>query len=744
MKNRPLLSGCLSGFLLISLCIIMGGARFVKELRPSVLEEVIERKAVVRLYGQIYDIDVKDQYQIIYLKNNSIIYQNKSFEESKILIYDETKLNIEIGNQIEVSGELSIFERERNPGNFNQKLYYQKQGMHASVWASRIIVVNENVSRFKNSLYNFRIQWKEMLLDILGKEDGAVLAAMLLAEKSGMNEEMKELYQVNGIGHILAISGLHLSVIGVGLYKIFRRLSGSFLVGGIAGVSFLILYIFMIGVSVSVLRALLMFLFRVGADMTGRHYDSPTALGFSALITILWNPLYLYDGGFWLSYGAILAIILVLPIFENLMLQGFWASVSINLVTVPILLYFFYEIPIYSMFLNMLVVPLMTVVLICGLAGSLCSAVFISEGVFGTGGIGGLMLKVCSAAFEIYERGCTLFLALPGARIVAGQPEMWQMAVYYGVLLLVLAVWWKWKFRKGIMVIILILNMVLILVPIRGIGDRMDGEVIVTILDVSQGDGIFIKGPEGNTYLIDGGSSDIKKVGKYRMEPFLKSQGVGEIDYIFISHGDGDHINGIEEMIERMNVGVTIETIIFPNKGAWDEKLKELARLAMTNGIQVVEMKEGQVLTEGKLKICCLAPAEESDMYKGNSNAQSMVLALRYGEFDMLLTGDVENEGEEILIENLKEDYMGTTWDILKVAHHGSKNSTSEEFLETVSPAYAFVSAGRENSYGHPHMETMERLSDANAKILSTQENGAITVKTNGEKMWVNGYMNEK
>ena len=138
---------------------------------------------------------------------------------------------------------------------------------------------------------------------------------------------------------MLAISGLHLSVIGIGLYKLFRRMTGSFLAGGIAGMSFLLLYILMIGMSVSVLRAFIMFLFRVGADMTGRHYDSPTALSVAAVITITSNPLYLYDVGFWLSYGAIIAIILIFPMFQELRFQSFWASVSINLVTIPILLY---------------------------------------------------------------------------------------------------------------------------------------------------------------------------------------------------------------------------------------------------------------------------------------------------------------------------------------------------------------------------------------------------------------------
>jgi len=759
MKDRLLFSGCLIAFLLLSLCVIIGGARFVDELRPSVLKEAIEEKGSIRLSGQVYDIDVKEKYQILYLKNNSIIYQNKSFKESKVIIYDEKKLNIEIGNRIEVSGELSFYEEERNPGNFNQKLYYQKQGIRASVWAVEVSVKDDRADTFFQTIYVFRTQWKALLSEVLGEKDGAVLAAVLLAEKSGMNEETKELYQANGIGHILAISGLHLSVIGIGLYQIFRRLSGSFFAGGIAGISFLLLYILMIGMSVSVLRALIMFLFRVGADMAGRHYDSLTALSVSALVTIAWKPLYLFDGGFWLSYGAILGIILVFPLFERLLFQSFWASISINLVTVPIILYYFYEIPMYSVFLNMIVVPLMAVVLTCGLTGSLFCAIFVADGVFGIVGIGGILLRACAGIFKVYEGCCKIFLGLPGARLVVGQPEMWQIAVYYSVLAVIVGTWWKQRgdissqkeakscrrscMKRRICILAVILNIAMMLLPVGRMMKCASGEISITVLDVGQGDGIFIRGPEGNTYLIDGGSSDIKKVGKYRIEPFLKFQGVGTIDYIFVSHGDGDHISGIEEMIKRMDVGVAIETIVFPERGVWDEELDRLARLAMEMGVRVVEMKAGQMLREGELEFVCLAPDFDTNM--ADSNASSMVLALNYGEFNMLFTGDVEGEGEEKLKEYLKEElqriYPEIHWEVLKVAHHGSRNSSTEGFLELVKPSYSIVSAGRDNSYGHPHKETVERLEGVGSEVLSTQEYGAITIVTDGEKMKVDGYL---
>lgn len=731
MRDRPLCSFCLFSFLLIFVCVLSGGAKFLKELRPSVLEQIIPQDAQVRLTGQVYDIELKEKYQILYLKNISVIYQNKSLKESRIIIYDEEKLNIEIGNQLEVGGSLSFYEKERNPGNFNQKLYYQKQGICASVWASDIRIADDKEDTLRCFLYKFRMRWKSLIFENMEGKDGEVLAAMLLAEKTGMDADVKELYQANGIGHILAISGLHLSIIGIGLYQFFRRTSGSYILGGFAGICFLIFYIIMIGVTVSVLRAVIMFLFRVGADMTGRHYDSPTALSVAALVTVIWNPLYFYDGGFWLSYGAILAIILVLPVFEELIFQSFWSSFSIAIVTLPILLFYFFEIPPYSVILNLIVIPFMTLVILCGLLGSVLCLSGVSMP------LGKVLLEVCSIIFRIYEVCCKMFLELPSARIVAGQPMLWQVALYYGSFLL-LVVMWRKKQKWMIAGIMVILSATLMFFPVS-----MNDNLSVTVLDIGQGDCIFVKGPEGDTYLIDGGSSDVKNVGKYRIEPFLKSQGTGKIDYVFVTHGDGDHTNAIEEMIDRMNIGVCIETIVFPDKRFWDEKLYELARHAMSRGVKVVTMKEGEKLKEGEMMITCLAPGDK--LAKLNTQAEgnltSMVLALEYKDFDMLFTGDVEEEGEKLLTEELKEFYGCKKWDVLKVAHHGSKNSTSEAFLEMTEPSYAVISAGRDNSYGHPHQETLERLRCFGSTVLSTQENGAVTIETNGKKMDISCYL---
>ena len=734
MKNRPLCSVCLTVFILLGVMVHWGRGAFVKELRPSPLEQCVTEGEELTLTGQVYQKEIKDDSQVLYLKNNSFKYQGTFLKESRIIVYDNNKINVQIGDEISVTGEVFFYAPASNPGNFDQKLYYQKQDIHAGIWGRKIEISGAKsscVSYLLERLYQFRNAWKKTLLQKAGKEKGGVLSAILLGEKQEADPEIKQVYQTSGIGHILAISGLHLSFIGVGIYHMIRRLTGSYKAGGLAGICFLVLYILMIGMTVSAARALVMFLFRVGADICGRHYDSSTALSAAAVIVLLWRPLSIYDGGFWLSFGAVAAVILVLPVFAGLPFQSFFSGVGINLVILPILLYFYYEFPPYALLLNLFVIPLMSCLLFFGIFGSIFCT--LSFGIVPFTFAGEIMFHICKAILWLYEKGCRISLSLPTSRIVTGQPQIWQIVLYYGCLTIVLVLWNR---KKGSCMTPFILAAGLFILCFRfGENDRL----LVTVLDVGQGDGIFIKGPDGEKYLIDGGSSDVKNVGQYRIEPFLKCKGVGKLDYVFVSHGDEDHMNGIEELLERQDIGVKIDTLVLPVKEVWDEALEDLAVKAKQEGTKVVIIKPGEKAGGQNMELQCLQPGEEYDAETGN--AASMVLSLSFGDFDMLFTGDVEGAGEELLTETLKNSQSSRNWDVLKAAHHGSKSSSAASFLGVVKPRYTMISAGKNNRYGHPHEGTLERLMESGSKIYTTQEGGALEIETEGSTIHVREYL---
>ena len=715
MKTRPLCFVCLLIIFFQGVLLSMKGGDSLREIPQSSIFYDEQEKTLL-LKGQVYKKSNNSNDQILYLKNNSV-------EDDKLFVCDKTFTDVPIGKYILIRGRLQLFERPGNPGGFDETLYYARQDIFGCVLCEEILEVSGDEHALKEWLYQLKTAWKSRLVECMGEKNGGILAAMLLGEKSEMDSEVKELYQNNGISHILAISGLHISFIGLGVYRLIRKTGLGFLPSGMLAMGLLTLYVMMIGASVSAVRAYVMLLLKIGADITGRVYDMLTAAMLGAAMTVLYQPLYLTDGGFYMSYGAILGIALVFPVFKECFLfrrkwlDGFCASISIHITLFPITLWFFYVVPTYSAFLNLLVLPLTGPILGISILGSVL--------LLGIPLVGALCLRGCGIALEFYEKICRMGNQLPLSRMVFGKPAIWKMMLYYAVLLVILFVisyakkkkWKRTKYRFVWFVLILAIGVM---------AYRPTGQLDITMLDVGQGDGIYLRGPKGTTYFIDGGSSDESGLGKYCIEPFLESQGTGVLDYVFITHGDSDHYSGIEEMLARQDVGIQIRNLVLPSLYKQDRDLLELARVAQASGVDVLVINARECLKEGGFSITCLQPTMDDKELAGN--AGSMVLEVKYGEFSMLCTGDVEGKGEEQLLQKV----AGKEYDVLKVAHHGSKYSTSERFLKLCSPDIALISAGKDNRYGHPHEELLKRLENADCKIYNTQENGAIMLETDG------------
>ena len=275
-----------------------------------------------------------------------------------------------------------------------------------------------------------------------------------------------------------------------------------------------------------------------------------------------------------------------------------------------------------------------------------------------------------------------------------------------------------------------------ILLILLGIPKWKRGQMELTMLDVGQGDCFFFRDGNGKNYLIDGGSSSVDAAGRYRLEPFLKFRGVKRLDYVWVTHGDVDHLNAVEELLERRKYGVEIQYLIFPEQKYWDERLIKLCNLAEEAGTKVRVMEMDTIFLSGKLKMRCLWPGEGEPSENGNEN--SLVLHLQYGKITMLFTGDLENTGEELLTERIKnlrkKGELPACYDLLKVGHHGSRNATGEELLEVIRPRVAFCSSGKENRYGHPHVETLERLAKWGVSLYNTKDRGAVSMYTDGRE----------
>ncbi|MBD5461814.1 MAG: DNA internalization-related competence protein ComEC/Rec2 [Lachnospiraceae bacterium] len=636
----------------------------------------------------------------------------------------------EMGSVIRITGKFTSFERASNPGQFDAYSYYQILGISYRLNQAVISAKSQKYNKFTQTAYQIRNFLSKKLFEYLPEQEASVMQTMLLGEKGGMDKELKALYQRNGIAHILAISGLHISMIGMGVYSLLKKCAVPMKVSAALSALAMLLYCMMTGFSVSAVRAVIMFSLHMGAVMAERTYDMLTAAAVAAVLILISQPLYLLHSGFVFSFGCVLGIGLILPALTegkkeiHPAVKKVLGGLGMMVVTLPIYLWFYYQFPVYSVFLNLLVIPLMSFLMAAGLLLLACSILcpptvlpfaWLIEGIL-----------------RIYEKVCGVCDTLPGNLLTCGRPEKWQIVIYVLVLLLLIL------FRKkGNLLLrwgIAATAVLLVTVPVR------EGFKI-TFLDVGQGDCICIEDGYGKNYLVDGGSSSVNSVGEYRIIPFLKSQGISRLEAVFVTHPDEDHCNGIRELMESGELqGIAIKHLVLPDisQDGKEEAYLELEQMAAKAGIPVSYISRGQQIAKNGLTITCLHPSK--GYLTKDANEYSTVLTLTNGNFSAMLTGDVEGEGEQKLTQLLQET-GGSKITVLKVAHHGSKYSTGETFLETISPDIALISAGENNSYGHPHEELLERLTEAGCHIYQTKDSGAITIKYKKGKVTVDPFI---
>ena len=723
MSKRPL---CLAALLLIFGIVIMNMAGRYEPI--SLPESILDQTIQIR--GQVYRQEMKKKNNLIYLKKTSIISRTESSYHSNIIVYTTENTTYEIGDAVSAIGICTQPEKPGNPGQFDMQRYYQMQNIGMILQKSRVTLAAAGRQNwYRRGITQVRERLKTSFDRIAEPEEAGLLSAMVLGERSGLEEEIKELYQLSGISHILAISGLHISMLGIVLFGRLRKVGLSFLVAsGITG-AIMFSYCFMTGFGVSTMRAFLMFLVYLGAQVLGRTYDLQSALSLAVIVILTDNPRWLFQGSFQLSALAVGGLAVIYPIlkrqsaYKNKVLDSFLISAAVQLAILPCILFHFYEFPATGIFLNLLILPFSTILLLCGLLSGIVGTVTLAGGV--------LLFAPCHYILLLYRWLCEWSLQIPGALQIWGRPAGWNICFYYIIVAGVLFLLQKDSktIRKwGICAAALSLGIGSLKFP-KAAGLEL------TFLDVGQGDSIFWRTETGRTFLCDGGSTTVSQVGKYRIEPFLKYHGVAHLDYLFLTHMDEDHVNGVEELLEKPRGGISIGHLILPELINPDERYRNIEELAAKKQIPIYYFHQGMVIKDQTMELSCLYP--ESGNEETDKNAASLVLNLSYGKFQTLLTGDLEGSGEKAV----QSSNMLSAVSVLKVAHHGSGNSTSIDFLEKTKPQFAIISCGKNNSYGHPHKELLERLSVFQTGIYSTMSQGAIRVSANEAAYSVETYL---
>ncbi len=703
---------------------------------------------------------------------------------------------LRLGSTVTVQGIFRTFPHAANPGEFDAASYYRSLRIGGKLSEAQVLTESKEYSRLQETLFALREYWRGRLYRIFPEKEASVMSAMLLGDKEGLDQEIRELYQRNGIIHILSISGLHITMIGMGVYKLLRRMGIPAWLAAVCGGGILLLYGIMTGLGISACRAIGMYLIRMLAEIVGRTYDMLTTLGVLAAVMAWKNPWYLQNSGFLLSFGSILGIGVLCPILTSKeeteekryeekkwkrilsrirktgmdgLKQSIITGLSVTLATLPIQLWFYYEVPAYSIAVNLLILPFMSLLMTAGIVAMTVPGL----GVIGT---------VDCVILMGYEKICQSFDRLPFHTWNPGRPQGWQAAAYYGILLFL--VWMESekgsrkgackkdrknngkknrknneenhsknrskmkrksrndeKIGRGINPKVdekaneemnkkrnekicrkarLILG---VIIGIAILSVRFPQGNTVTFLDVGQGDGICLRTQGGEVYLFDCGSSSRSRVGNYVLKPFLKYYGIHHIDAVFVSHTDADHCNGIEELLQNgREWGITVDQLLLSKQDP------DLIRAALegAEGTLISYVHAGDSWQSGEISLTCLHPPMGYGTEDANAGSQCFYLEI--GEQSLLLTGDVEGEGEERLLEEMKRQGIRQVT-VLKAAHHGSRGSTSQDFLEQAAPVLTIISCGQNNRYGHPHAETLKRLERSGSLILKTSEQGAVTLR---------------
>ena len=780
----------------------------------SVYLSVLEEGQSVRLAGKINRVEEKTNCFYYYLTDCSVEQSDHLMPCNDVLAYVSSD-DYSVGQILILQGTISLFDEATNEGQFDSRAFYRSQKIDFGVWVDSVERVEGKSDRFRVWLSRVRVELG-IPLSRYADDDG-VLSAMLLGDKTSLDSEIRSLYQKSGIAHVLAISGLHISLLGMALYRLLRHRCGlTYLWAGIVAASFLVAYTLMTGNAVSARRATGMLIVYLVADLLGRSYDMLSALSLIVILLLWENPFLVTNSGFQFSVAAVVGIgvgqgVLVPRVgswkvvygrrkkqddvvrcdaakcdvakrdaakcdvakrdatkcdatkcdaekcdaerirMQNLVdwmkrrmdkcLPGMMISLSIQFFTLPLVAYYYYEIPVYAILLNIPVLALIPYVLGLAVFGSLTGQIaFLQPLSFA-------LCRVCGWVLHGYRWLCDASLLLPGARMITGKPSEVRVVVYYGLLGAFYYVLWcgmkkkqrqmctkgaqaekqEWIRRRFGFGLGLVLVLLLTFLFVRG-----KPEFELDILDVGQGDAIYLCASDGTNFMIDGGSTDVKKVGTYRILPFLKAKAIRKVDYWFVSHTDEDHISGLVEVMES---GYAVGTLVLAEAQKEDEKAHRLAELAQKNGIRVCYMKAGDVLGTRKedvvnernraetFRIECLYPTNNND--SEDVNDRCLVLYYEDENFSAFFGGDISSEVEEQLVSAGKCRQT----DVLKASHHGSKYSNSDVLLHALHPRLTIASAGKKNRYGHPSPEAIARVSESGSAFYSTIDYGRIRVR---------------
>ena len=736
------------------------------------------------------------------LKNEEKYQKRNDLHFQKLILYlpkestGESSMPLPLPGQIcSVKGHFLELSPATNEGEFSLPSYYKGEGISGVFQAKTIELVRGESSPFAKELFTLKQSLGNRIDALFPEETAGFLKSLFLGERSGITLSEKSLYQSAGISHILAISGLHLSLLGGFFYRLLRKIKLSSLLSSLITSFFLFSYFLFIGSSHSAFRALFMLFLRFAAIQLGKGKDLLSQLSF-ALLFLLWlNPLSLYSIGMQCSFFTLFVFFLLeerpgkavrkkkekalskickkhtlgfskhpslllkfpaylsklIPCLLSTLPHRLQGSFLFYLAMLPLFSLTQFSFPLYAPLLNLLLLPLLPFFFLLGAVSIFLS--YLPEQDF-------LLLRLLSFSsrfllnllFQIFHLFMEKSLALPFSQILLGKMQALSVMLYF-LFLYLLFFFPKAKSLSLLLSLGFLLSLPLYL-------PNPPKELEIAALDVGQGDG-FVLRKGALVFTIDNGSTSKNLFPEQIFFPYCKAKRIQHIDYALLTHCDRDHISGIQALLEK-HPSISLSHLILPASALQDHRYDLLKRLAYNHGADVSYWQKGDELVFSEQGIClstkktawaenpstskkrdpdtkghqlhirCFYPNDAS--YMEEANAHSIGCLLEYGHFRMLFTGDMPKESEEALLENCRETEASPIVDVLKLAHHGSKTSSCPSFLSETRAKFALFSYGKKNRYGHPHKSTVENCKKYRLFPLETAKLGEILIKTNGEQ----------
>lgn len=632
--------------------------------------------------GDRLSFQVEDQNENIV----QLSYKIKSASEKKQL----RKLHAGVSCVFE--GERKAPPIARNFHGFNYRDYLYKQNIHFILEATYISECHKTSLSLVQWILLLRQQAISGVTEMFPEQSGAFMNALVFGDRQQMTFEVEEQYQQFGLVHLLAISGSHIVLLMAIVYFILLRSGVTREVATVCLIFCIPLYMILAGASPSVIRASITGVLMLIVFMYSIRLSSLDALSITAICMLIFDPYLLFNIGFQFSFVGSFALLLSAPLLlessNGLIRNSIYISLISQLVSTPILLYHFGYFSPYSIFLNILYVPFLSlIVLPCSIVILICIPIipFFAKG----------LANVLSIGLNLSNDVLSYCESLPFTSLNFGQTPILLVALYCVSMISILIVWER-RMPKGIMCVAS--GIFLFISTCHYIYPYFRESGSVTFLDVGQGDAILIRLPyDKEIYLIDtGGTIRVNKeewqrkkhefsVGNDILIPYLQKEGIKKIDKLIVTHGDADHIGAAQELLSN----ITVKEVVFGRKEQDTELEKVVKKQALEKEVKIREVRGGESWSINGAEFFVLAPAGK----ESSENNASIVMWAKVGGLTWLFTGDLEEEGEKLLVAT----YPELRADVLKVAHHGSKTSSITPFLGAVQPNIAIISVGERN-----------------------------------------------